>query len=104
MLNDLGTLWKRKFLVKLWVATFSYIPCKLLSAAYTANQFVRIGDTAAFSLRKILKRTFSNWGWVQTIRKSSSIGYSFLSLSLETLRNKKCLMNLTVVYLQKYVN
>lgn len=88
MLNELGTLWGKKILVKLWLDTLIYIPCKPHSAADTANQFVRIGDIATFSLRKILERAFPNWGWVQTIRKSSSIGYSFPSLSLETLRNK----------------
>lgn len=61
VLNELGTLWEKRFLVKLWVDTLIYIPCKPHSAADTANQFVRIGDIATFSLIKILKRAFPNW-------------------------------------------
>lgn len=61
VLNELGTLWEKRFLVKLWVDILIYIPCKPHFAGDTANQFVRIGDIATFSSRKILKRAFLNW-------------------------------------------
>lgn len=53
VLNELGTLWE-KIPCKTLVDPLIYILCKPHSAVDTANQFVRIGDTATFSLRKIL--------------------------------------------------
>lgn len=52
----------KKFLVKFWVDALIYIPSKPHSTADTANQFVRIGNIATFSSRKIIKRAFPNGG------------------------------------------